>query len=81
MTDLVRLLGDLVSGLPADAADCTGTAVIVTAADIELPVETRVDEAGLRASLPRGRLATGFAEPLGRMRARFARELLGTEDS
>ena len=73
MNDLVHLLGDLAAGLPADAADPSGTKVIVTAAELELPLEARIEASGLRATLPRGRLATGFWSPLGRMRACFTR--------
>jgi hypothetical protein len=40
--------------------------------DLTLPVEARIESGGqLQASLPRGRLATGFDPRLARIHARF----------
>jgi hypothetical protein len=74
----VRPLGDLLvalaEALPAGAgAPELGAVVQVTSIDMALPVEARIERDGvLRASLPRGRMATGFHVPHGQLRARFA---------
>jgi hypothetical protein len=40
--------------------------------ELTLPIESRIGHGGeLRASLPRGRLATGFDPPLTQMALRF----------
>jgi hypothetical protein len=49
-----------------------GVAIEVTGVDLTLPIEAHIDRDGeLRASLPRGRMATGFRTPHGRLTARF----------
>jgi hypothetical protein len=49
-----------------------------TALDLRIPVEAHVDAAGMvRASLPRGRLATGWDVPHGRLSLRFDRREAG----
>jgi hypothetical protein len=56
-----------VAGAPED-----GVRVSVTDAELDVPLETRPGARGqLLASLPRGRLVTGFAPVLGRLRATF----------
>jgi hypothetical protein len=67
---LVEIAGSLPQR--ADAPDGT-IAVALTSVAIAVPIESRIDTGGaLLASLPRGRLATGFQLPVGRVSARFA---------
>ena len=76
MNHLEALIVGLVDALPADAGGPEhGVRVAITSVDLTIPVETRLDAAGLvRASLPRGRLATGYDVQLSRMALRFAPE-------
>jgi hypothetical protein len=78
---LEALIVGLVDTLPGDAGGPQhGVRVKITSIDLAIPVETHVDAAGLvRASLPRGRLATGYEVVLSRMALRFART--ASEDS
>jgi hypothetical protein len=69
---LVSLAGEL--GARAESAEA-GLALAVTELDVVAPLEARLGAgAELTASLPRGRMATGFDPPLGRLTARFRRE-------
>ena len=73
MTGFDALLVALVAALPASAGGpAEGAEVSVTHVDLDLPLEARLGSSGLEASLPRGRLRTGFDPPLGRLAARFA---------
>jgi hypothetical protein len=70
---LSRFIEDIAAGLPQSKGSPESGAV-VSATDVELaiPLESRIGAgAVLHASLPRGRLATGFDMPLGRLEARF----------
>ncbi len=75
-------LEDLLVGLADSALDrareASGDGAVaqieVTAVQIELPIETRMIAGRVEACAPRGRLATGFDMPLGRLKARFALE-------
>ena len=70
---LAEVLDEVTAPLPLEAgAPGIGAMVTVSALDLELPLEMRIAAgAELRASLPRGRLATGFDVPLGRLVAHF----------
>ena len=76
MNHLEMLIVGLVDTLPGDAGGPEhGVRVAIGSVDLVIPVETRVDAAGLiRASLPRGRLATGYDVEHSRMVLRFDRE-------
>lgn len=66
---LVALANEIPSG--ADSAQA-GLSLSVQSLDIDLPVEAHIGPgAELSASLPRGRLATGFDPPLCKLMARF----------
>jgi hypothetical protein len=75
MRPLHAVLLELVDAVPTAAVDPdSGESLGVTAIDLELPMEWRIGGgAGLDASLPRGRLATGFDPPLGRLRLALER--------
>lgn len=73
MNGVDRLVLGLADGLPDDR-DGDGVTITVAAVEVAVPVEARIDGDGLRASLPRGVMATGFSIPHGRMVARFVRE-------
>jgi hypothetical protein len=76
MTELAAMLADLEEGLPTGARDAgSEVAIGVDEVELTLPVESQIGRAGLSLSAPRGRLATGFAVPHGRLRVRFVREL------
>jgi hypothetical protein len=70
---LGELLVQLASALPTGAFDPVGgTSLRCDDLDLELPLEARLEHgAELHATLPRGRLATGFDPPLGRLVAHF----------
>jgi hypothetical protein len=76
VTALGDLLVALLEAVPADVGDeHAGVRVAISDLAIDLPVETRIGADGtLRASAPRGRLATGFDPPLGAMHVAFSRE-------
>jgi hypothetical protein len=59
---LEHLITSLADGLPEGLGDAEdGIRVESTTVDMTVPVETYVDQRGsVRASLPRGRLATGW---------------------
>ncbi len=68
-----HVLANLVESILARAGGPEdGVALRVTRFDLEVPCEMRLNRhAGLDASMPRGRLATGFDPPLGQIRAVF----------
>ncbi len=72
--DFERLLLTLADATAQGAGDPGyGVRVAVDDAHVTVPIESRIaSDARLLATLPRGRLATGFQIPLGRVRARFA---------
>lgn len=76
MTHLEELIAGLAAGIPDDAGDAAaGVLVQVTSVDLSVPIETHVDGNGLvRATLPRGRLATGHDLLLSQLVLRFDRE-------
>ena len=67
------LVAALVEGMPVAVDDAWGASELrLTHVEIEIPFEARLQRgAEVRASLPRGRLATGFQLPHGRLTARF----------
>lgn len=73
MKPLGDMLVHLAEALPAAAGDpAMELAIAVTGMELTLPVELRLHDGGeLHASLPRGRLATGFDPPLGQVLVRF----------
>jgi len=75
MTSLELMLIDLVAGLPDGAgAPEAGVRVEVSAADVSLPIETRLLRGGgLAACAPRGRWVTSFQLPVGRLRVGLSR--------
>ena len=75
MTNLEALIVGLVDALPDDAGGPeAGVRVEMTAIDLAIPVETHVDSNGhVRASLVRGRLATGYDADLCQMSLRYER--------
>jgi hypothetical protein len=79
VTHLEELIVGLAEGLPAGLGGAeAGVRVESTALDLRIPVEAHVDAAGMvRASLPRGRLATGWDVPHGRLSLRFDRREAG----
>ena len=76
MNTFSQLIEALVDGLPQPAGSpSAGVIVRATDVDLTLPIESRIERgAVLHASLPRGRMATGFEMPLGRLSARFEAE-------
>lgn len=75
MNDVAALIEELGDSLPIGAGDPgAGVTLGVTDVVLELPIEGRIlDDAVLHVSLPRGRLATGFSTPHGRLRLTFVR--------
>ncbi len=73
LATLAELIVELASALPTGASDPVGgTYLRCDDLDLEMPLEARLEHgAELHASLPRGRLATGFDPPLGRLVAHF----------
>ncbi|MBX3160371.1 MAG: hypothetical protein KF773_30685 [Deltaproteobacteria bacterium] len=76
MTRLEELIVGFAEGIPAAAGGPeAGVRVEITSIDLAVPIETHVDGAGLvRASLPRGRLATGYDLVHSQLVLRFERE-------
>jgi hypothetical protein len=72
MTRFDELLVDLMSGLPAAAAEAGADFVVMpTSVELDLPIEAQVGRGGvLYATLPRGRYDSGFRLPVGRLHAR-----------
>jgi hypothetical protein len=68
-----QVLVDLADSVLARAGGPeAGVAIRVTRFNLDVPCELRLNtRAGLDASMPRGRLATGFDPPLGQIRAVF----------
>lgn len=67
MTGIDHLLAGVGALAPA-----ASSGLALTSVELDLPLEARIgDGAVLLASLPRGRLATGFDLPRGRIRARL----------
>jgi hypothetical protein len=56
------------------AVSAGGGALAITGVEVDVPLEAAIESAGLAASLPRGRMATGFDPPLARARLRLAVE-------
>ncbi|MFH1465884.1 MAG: hypothetical protein ABIO70_15965 [Pseudomonadota bacterium] len=75
MRGLDALLLELADGLVEEAGGPEqGVRVEVERVELALPVEARLDGAGrIVATLPRGRLVTGFMVPPGRLRVSFTR--------
>ena len=69
MNPLELLLMELVDSIPEGAGSAAqGVRVEVDSAELTLPVEARLGRAGaLFACAPRGRQATGFDAPVGRL--------------
>jgi hypothetical protein len=76
VTHLEDLITGLAAGIPEDAGgSAEGVRVEITSVDLSVPIETHVDGDGLvRATLPRGRLATGHDLLLSQLVIRFDRE-------
>lgn len=73
MRPFVSFIEALVDSLPQPTGSPeSGTLVSAVGVELTLPIEARIARDGLHASLPRGRMATGFSLPLGRVSARFA---------
>jgi hypothetical protein len=75
VTGLDKLIVSLIDHLPEDAGGHeAGVRVEIESVDLAIPIEARLDATGMiRASLPRGRLATGYDAVLCRMAVRYAR--------
>jgi hypothetical protein len=76
VTHLEELILGFAAGIPDDAGGPeAGVRVEITSVDLAVPIETHVGGDGLvRASLPRGRLATGHDVLLSQLIMRFDRE-------
>jgi hypothetical protein len=75
MTSLETLLVDLAEQLPEGAGGPDdGVAVTVTAVELAVPIESRLEPGKFGATLPRGRWKAGIYLPHGQLYARFARE-------
>lgn len=75
MIALEELLAALLDAVPLAAGDAAaGVRVDVDTLSIAVPLEVRfASTGGLRASAPRGRVATGFDPPHARVEVAFAR--------
>lgn len=71
MQPLSQLLVEMASLSPETGEPTDGVRVRIGTMSVELPIEGRLRDGELLTSAPRGRLATGFDVPLGRVRARF----------
>jgi hypothetical protein len=70
MVGFDQLLIELMRSLPTSAGD-EDSQIAVTDLDLEVPLEARIESRGtLKATLPRGRMSTGFDVPLARLRVR-----------
>jgi hypothetical protein len=76
MMHLEELIVDFAAGIPEDEGGPeAGIRVEITSVDLTVPIETHVGDDGLvRASLPRGRLATGYDVLHSQLVMRFDRE-------
>ena len=72
MTRFEDLVEHLVEAFAAPSErPAVGERIVTTDLNLDLPVETLIDDDGLLlATLPRGQLATGFELPVGRLRVR-----------
>lgn len=75
MTPLELFLVDLVDSMPDGAGSAAqGVRVEVGSAELMLPLESRLGRgAALFACAPRGRQATGFDAPIGRLHVSLSR--------
>lgn len=73
MPPFSEVIVGLASRMPlACGSPAAGLLIRIAQLDVSLPLEASIGEgATLHASAPRGRLATGFDPPLGRLTARF----------
>jgi hypothetical protein len=73
MLPFAELLVRLAELVPARArSPRSGVELSVSAMDLTLPIESRIVHGGeLRASLPRGRMSTGFDPPLAQVTVRY----------
>ena len=70
MVGFDELLIELLRALPTSAGD-EDSHIAVTDLDMTLPLEVRIDSRGtLKATLPRGRMTTGFELPHAHLRVR-----------
>jgi hypothetical protein len=71
-----ELIEEIADGLPRPAGEpAAGVVVSATDVDLLIPIESRIEPgAVLHASLPRGRMVTGFQPVMGRLQARFRSE-------
>jgi hypothetical protein len=76
MMPFAAFIEALVDGLPQPAGSAaSGVIVRATDVDLTIPIESRIEPGGvLHASLPRGRMATGFDAPIGQFSAHFTLE-------
>ena len=76
MTHLEELIVGFAAGIPEDKGGPeAGVRVEIVSVDLTVPIETHVGHDGLvRASLPRGRLATGYEVLHSQLVMRFDRE-------
>lgn len=75
MKNIADFLVDMSDDMPMAVADeATGEGLAVDGFEISVPIESSTDDVGeLAVSLPRGRLATGFDLPHGKLTATFIR--------
>ena len=72
MTRAELFLADLVEAFHLVPPDVDGLGIEVDEVRLDLPVEARIVRGGhVLMSLPRGKLATGFDWPHGRLRVRL----------
>ncbi len=70
MVGFDELLIELLRALPTSAGD-EDSQITVTDLELTLPLEARIDARGtLKATLPRGRMTTGFDLPHAHLRVR-----------
>ena len=75
MKALEDWLDEVLAELPWGVADATsGDGLSVLDLELHVPIEAHVRAGGLAVSAPRGRLATGFDAPRGRLVVRVGRE-------
>jgi hypothetical protein len=79
VTHLEDLIIGFAESIPDDAGGPEyGIRVGITQIDLSVPIETHVDGRGMvRASLPRGRLATGYDVEHSQLVLRFDRQEVG----
>lgn len=75
MNRLEVLLDEVAAALAHETTDpVAGARAVVVELAVDLPLESRIVDRELWASVPRSRLSTGFDPPRGRVQARFVRE-------